>query len=78
MITTVQNTMIPRYSFTAPDTGYQWLYFEYDGTYDDFKNMPNTIKKDNVFFVKKGHNSDTMTVAYGQIPLEDIVFKAAN
>lgn len=75
MITTIPNTMQPRFEFTAPDTGKHWLYFEYDGTYHDYKEMPLIIKKDEKFYVKTGHNSDTLNVAYREIPKEDIVFK---
>jgi heme/copper-type cytochrome/quinol oxidase subunit 2 len=59
MITTIPNTLLPRLEFVAPDTGKHWLYFEYDGTYHSYKEMPLIIKKDEKFYAKISHNSDS-------------------
>ncbi len=74
MITEILNAMVPRNTFTDSDNGRKCLYFEYDGTYQGYKSMPNVIKMDNVFFVKTSHNSDTMNVTYRQSSEKDIAF----
>lgn len=74
MITEIPNTMIPRTIWTDPDTGRKWLHFEYDGTFQGYKVMPKVVKMDNVLYVKVGHNSDTMNVAYRQTSEADIAF----
>ncbi len=76
MITEVPNAMIPRTTFTDPDNGVKWLYFEYDGTYDGYKSMPRVVKMDDVLYMKMSHNSDTMNVAYRQIDRKFVAFKA--
>lgn len=74
MITEIPFAMVPRNIWTDPDNGRKWLHFEYDGTYQGYKNLPHVIKMDNVFFVKTGHNSDTMNVTYRQAAEKDIAF----
>lgn len=74
MITEIPNAMVPRSTDTDPSTGRKWLYFAYDGTFQDYKSFPKVIKMSNVLFVKKGHNSDTMNIAYWQTNESDIAF----
>lgn len=75
MITPVLNTMIPRHVYLDPETGKEWLYFEYDGTFMEFKRLPMVVRKGEKFYVKTGHNSDTFNVSYRETPQSDIVFK---
>lgn len=74
MITPVTNTLIPRQTFLDKETNLEWLYFDYDGTFQDYKKMPNVVQKNNVYFIKVGHNSDTLNVTYRETPKSQIVF----
>jgi hypothetical protein len=62
--TTIANAYLP--SSIQKIDGCFWLMFHNDGTFAEYKAMPNALKYDDKTFIKAGWNSDTHTVHYKQ------------
>lgn len=78
MITIVPNTMnTPSRVYFDKETHKEWLYFDYDGTYQDYVKMPHVIQKGDTFYVKRGHNSDSLCVSYRETDKREIIFKVS-
>ena len=47
-------------------SGLLWVQFHSDGTFASYKKMPNAVKYLGTVCAKKGWNSDTCTISYGE------------
>jgi hypothetical protein len=65
--TPIPNAFIPSSAHVIE--GEHWLMFHNDGTFEEYKAMPNGLLYEGRKYGKRGWNSDTRTVHYKEIPL---------